>query len=80
MLISITDALGHIVWSPMLESVWGLAVGQRGSLLSLPFLISTGWFFIATIITAFLTLHKATVVEGRGGRVENEPLLANHGE
>ncbi|KAN0076219.1 hypothetical protein V8E54_006361 [Elaphomyces granulatus] len=80
MLISITDALGHVVWSPILESIWGLAVGQRGTLLSLPFFILTGWFFIATIITAFLTLRKAITVEDRGGRAENEPLLANHVE
>ncbi|CAG8290601.1 unnamed protein product, partial [Penicillium salamii] len=74
-LVATTDAIAHLIASPMLQFTWSRALKIGGRWLPLPFMVLTIIFFSAFIVSCFMKGElRQSVDENRSGE-EREPLL-----
>ncbi|KAG4438250.1 hypothetical protein IFR05_006278 [Cadophora sp. M221] len=72
-LVATTDAVAHMIASPLLQKVWGGALELGGRWIVLPFLVLMGVFSLAFLASCFLT--EPTKVDEGNIISEQDPLL-----
>ncbi|KAL4860966.1 major facilitator superfamily domain-containing protein [Aspergillus spectabilis] len=79
-LVATTDAIAHMIASPLLQSVWSSALKLGGRWIVLPFLVLTGIFFVA-FLTSCALREKPVILGDREDVDESqEPLLSGEND
>ncbi|PGH29195.1 hypothetical protein GX50_08058 [[Emmonsia] crescens] len=75
-LVATTDAVAHMIGSPLLQQVWSRALNIGGRWLVLPFIVLMG-IFILSFLTSCLLRDKSSNIEDEASLdEEREPLMA----
>ncbi|OJD10911.1 hypothetical protein AJ78_08199 [Emergomyces pasteurianus Ep9510] len=75
-LVATTDAVAHMIASPLLQRVWSSALSIGGRWLVLPFIVLMGVFILA-FLTSCLLKDKSSAIEDEDSvEAEREPLMA----
>ncbi|KAL4821136.1 major facilitator superfamily domain-containing protein [Aspergillus spinulosporus] len=79
-LVATTDAIAHMIASPLLQSVWSSALQLGGRWIVLPFVVLTGIFFVAFLTSC--ALREKPVMLGNRQDVDEsqEPLLSGEND
>ncbi|KAL3479806.1 major facilitator superfamily domain-containing protein [Aspergillus californicus] len=76
-LVATTDAIAHLIASPLLQYVWSSALKLGGRWITLPFVVLTAIFFIAFLVSCLLEEKPVILEDGQNTDEEQEPLLEN---
>ncbi|OAX81826.1 hypothetical protein ACJ72_03829 [Emergomyces africanus] len=75
-LVATTDALAHMIASPLLQLVWSNALNIGGRWLVLPFIVLMGVFILSFLTSCLLRDKSSTIEDEDSVDAEREPLMA----